>query len=108
MKPESQYAELSDAFLSRANVTQEGKGFGSSALKVNGRIFAMLSARSEFVVKLPRHRVDELIASGDGAPYDAGKGRPMKEWVVIPPGSGASWTSLAEEALSFVEALPRS
>jgi hypothetical protein len=29
-----------------------GKGFGSGALKVNGKIFAMMSSNGEFVVKL--------------------------------------------------------
>jgi len=96
------YDQLVETFLGRANVTQEGRGFGSSAPRIEGRIFAMLSSRSEFVVKLPRKRVDELIASGDGLPFDAGKGRPMKEWVVIRPTSSLDWTSLAEEALAFV------
>src|SRR5438093_1434493 len=42
------------------------KGFGSSALKINDKIFAMVSWKGQFVVKLPRGRVDELVASGDG------------------------------------------
>ena|SRR5579859_2742333 len=99
---QSRYAHLTDALLGRPHVSQEGKGFGSSALRVNGRIFAMLSSRSEFVVKLPRQRVSELIASGHGIPYDAGKGRPMKEWVVVRPDSACDWIVLAEEALAFV------
>ena len=99
---ERRYAEVVDGFLGRANVSQEGKGFGSTALKVNGHIFAMLTPRMEFVVKLPRGRVLALIASGDGLAYEAGKGRPMKEWVVIKPESPLSWTTLAEEALGFV------
>jgi hypothetical protein len=99
---DDRYARLVDHFLRRPRVTQEGKGFGSSALKVDGRIFAMLSARADFVVKLPRARVDELIGSGAGAPFDAGKGRPMKEWLVVPPGSPLDWVSIAEEALAFV------
>jgi hypothetical protein len=96
------YAQLVDLFLDRPNVTQDGKGFGSSALKVDGRIFAMLTPRSEFVVKLPRQRVDQLIQSGDGVAFDAGKGRPMKEWLVIPASSSVDWSSLTEEALAFV------
>ena len=100
--PEEKYAELSRAFLERDGVRQEGKGFGSSALKVNGRIFAMLSSRAEFVVKLPRERVDQLVDSGDAVHYDAGKGRPMKEWLARPPSSTLDWTALANEALAFV------
>ena len=100
--PESHYARLTEVFLQRPRVTQDGKGFGSSALKVDGRIFAMLTSRSEFVVKLPRQRVAELIELGDGLPYDAGKQRPRKEWVVVRHGSSLDWTSLADEALAFV------
>ena len=41
-----------------------GKGFGSGALKVNGRIFAMISSKGEFVTKLPASRVQELVRGG--------------------------------------------
>jgi hypothetical protein len=99
---EERYAALSRAFLERGAVRQEGKGFGSSALKVDGRIFAMLSSRGEFVLKLPRERVAQLIASGQAVHYDAGKGRPMKEWLALPPDSPLDWSELAEEALTFV------
>jgi hypothetical protein len=46
--------------------------------------------------------VAELIESGLGEPFDAGKGRPMKEWVGIPPSSDADHLLLAEEARRFV------
>jgi TfoX/Sxy family transcriptional regulator of competence genes len=78
-----------------------GGAFGASALKVRGKIFAMVSQGS-LVVKLPSQRVQELIAAGDGAPFDAGKGRPMKEWVQIDPARSRSWTQLAREARTFV------
>jgi hypothetical protein len=100
---EARYAELCDEFRRRPEVSQDGKGFGSSSLKVNGRIFAMLSSRGEFVVKLPRQRVDALVASGDGVNYDGGKGRPMKEWLALQAGSSLEWSTLAEEALVFVK-----
>lgn len=99
---EARYTELVATFLERPNVHQDGKGFGSSALKVNGRIFAMLSSRGELVVKLPRTRVDDLVASGEGARYDAGKGRPMKEWLAVAPTASVDWSALAGEALAFV------
>ena len=78
-----------------------GGAFGASALRVGGKIFAMLSQGS-LVVKLPAGRVQELIAGGDGEPFDAGKGRPMKEWVRIDPAQGKSWAQLAGEARAFV------
>lgn len=78
-----------------------GRGFGSDALKVNGSIFAMVS-NGHLVVKLPRERVAELIANGTGSPFDAGKGRPMKEWLTVTSDDDQIWLNLAEEALEFV------
>jgi hypothetical protein len=79
-----------------------GRGFGSGTLQVNGRIFAMVT-HGQFVVKLPSARVAELIAVGDCSPFDAGKGKPMKEWAVVGEHcSDAVWQGLAKEALSFV------
>ncbi len=75
--------------------------FGSDALKVDGKIFAMLS-RGELVLKLPRSRVDELIASGVGTRFDPGHGRVMKEWVTVDAGRAGTWRELADEARSFV------
>lgn len=76
--------------------------FGSAALKVNNKIFAML-VRSKLVVKLPRQRVDALIASGDGEAFDPRQdGRLMKEWLSLDPMSDQDWLSLAREAMEFV------
>ena len=33
------------------------------------------------VVKLPRSRVDELVAAGEGDRFDPGHGRIQKEWL---------------------------
>jgi len=82
--------------------TEAGK-FGTSALKVDGKIFAFLS-QEDLVVKLPRGRVDELIAFGTGKAYDARRGKVMKEWVAIAPQHSRRWSRLAEEARQFVSA----
>jgi hypothetical protein len=76
-------------------------GFGSDALQVDGRIFAMLR-RGSLILKLPKERVAEVIASGEGSAFDAGKGKPMKEWVSVGPSTEARWLALAKEALAFV------
>jgi hypothetical protein len=102
---ESRYADLVQRLAGRSGVTHisEGKGFGSSGqLKVHGRIFAML-VRGALVLKLPRARVDELVEAGAGTRFDAGKGKPMREWFVLSSTSTRRWLPLAEEALDFVQ-----
>lgn len=104
MTATQRYEEVVAHFARRPRVTRvtEGKGFGSSGqLKVDGKIFAML-VRDELVLKLPARRVDELIEAGHGTRFDAGKGKPMREWFVLSSGSRALWTRLAEEAVRFV------
>ena len=98
------FDRLAAAFADRAGVTVgEGRGFGSGTLRAGGRIFAMRNDAG-LALKLPAGRVAELLASGEGMPFDAGKGRPMREWVVIPVGAEKRWSALAEEALAFVGA----
>lgn len=105
MSAESRYEELARQLARQPGVTRvtEGKGFGSSGqLKADGRIFAML-VRGELVLKLPRARVDELVGAGHGTHFDAGKGRPMREWFVLTPSSSKRWLTLAQEAMDFVK-----
>lgn len=101
--PEARFAALIEALLGEPGVTppSEGNSFGSSALKVHERIFAML-VRGKLVLKLPKARVDALVASGDGERFDANRGRPMKEWLVLEPASQEAWLPLAREAMKFV------
>ena len=98
------FERLAAAFADRDGVTlggEGGRGFGATALQVDGHIFAMPNAAG-LALKLPASRVATLIAAGDGLPFDAGKGRPMREWVVITSALGDRWQPLAEEALAFV------
>ncbi|MDP9119797.1 MAG: hypothetical protein M3O15_00240 [Acidobacteriota bacterium] len=86
----------------RVSVGAGKKGFGSSALKVGEKIFAMISSQGVFVVKLPKERVDSLVTSGAGQRFDPGHGRIMKEWLALEPSSGEDWLALATEAMRFV------
>ena len=104
MTPSARYESLVKTILleSRSAKIGEGKGFGSTGqLKVDGRIFAML-VRGQLVLKLPADHVDALVDSGDGERFDAGKGRPMREWLALSPTSHKSWLALAREAMAFV------
>jgi hypothetical protein len=83
-------------------VSPARRRFGSNALKVNGKIFAMMS-QGTLVVKLPRARVDELVAAASGTRFDPGRGRLMKEWLAISAPTRA-WGALVREAHDFVAA----
>jgi hypothetical protein len=88
------------AGVSGVTVPEGGSGFGSNAIKINKSIFVML-VNDRLVVKLPAVRVAELISSGDGLPFDAGKGKPMKEWVALSVDDEAC-RELVAEAMVFV------
>src|SRR5262249_62031673 len=76
------------------------RAFGSNALKVNGKLFALFT-QDTLVVKLPRDRVADLIASKVGKPFDPGHGRLMKEWLTV-TSRRASWSELTRESYAFV------
>ena len=73
----------------------------SYGLKINGKIFAMFG-RGQFVTKLPKARVDELVSAGKGKRFDPGHGRLMKEWIVVWAGK-VDWIELAKDAYQFVK-----
>ena len=100
---EARFAALVEALMGRDGVTLGSgrRGFGSGALQVKGSIFATVS-HGRRVVKLPQERVAALLASGDGLAFDAGKGRPMQEWVALAERAEGQWLTLAQEARTFV------
>lgn len=75
-------------------------GSGGSGMKVDGSIFAMVDVFERFVVKLPADRVAGLIADLTGAAFDNGKGRVLKQWLVVQ--DPARERELVEEAWEFV------
>ena len=102
---EERYATLVARFAGEAGVTHDdgsSRSFGAGALKTGGKIFAML-ANGSLVLKLPKRRVDALVDADKGVRFDANKGAPMKEWVVLDGSqSDAEWLELAREAKAFV------
>ena len=96
------FESFCDEYAGRDGVTVPGgsSGFGSNAIKINKSIFAML-VNDRIVVKLPATRVSQLILAGNGVPFDAGKGKPMKEWVGLTADDDAC-RDLVAEAMAFV------
>lgn len=97
--PAERFEALAAGYRNDPRVS-EGTGFGSSAgLRVDAKIFAMLMG-DRLVLKLPAHRVQELLGEG-AAPFGTAGRAPMKEWVSVPAGMG-DWRQLAQEAYDFV------
>jgi uncharacterized protein YndB with AHSA1/START domain len=86
-------------------VTEPGvdlhRAFSSPALRIHGKIFAMLPGE-DLVVKLAAERCEAIVARGAGKPFESGR-RQMREWVAVAPAYAGDWAALAEEALAFVD-----
>ncbi len=96
------FADVTAAFAGdRAVSLVPGWGRGNGTLRVGEKIFALLLAQG-LVAKLPKARVDALVAAGEGERFDPRKdGRVMKEWVVV--ADEGAWPELAREARAYVE-----
>ena len=97
MSPDPKFQPVADGFAGVDGVTG-GELMASYGPRINGKIFAMYG-RNQFVVKLPKERVDELTTAGRCKRFDPGHGRIMKEWAAFETGE-ASWIDLAREAFS--------
>jgi len=77
-----------------------GRALSRRGLMVGGKLIGF-PARGQLVVKLPRQRVDELVAAG-ASRFDANKGRPMREWVCLDPPDEDACLGYLREACAFV------
>ena len=97
------FDEVAARLLAEDDAVEQTRMMGSDGLKTGGKFFAMVS-KGELVVKLPRERVDELVAAGAGHRFDPGHGRLMKEWVALRPADEPACAAYMTEARSFVGA----
>ncbi len=80
----------------------EGELMRSRCVRVGKEFLAMPEYRTgDLVVKLPRERVDELVAAGDGLAFAPAK-KVFREWVQVPARDEKLWKSLLTEGLAFV------
>ena len=84
----------------------EGTIMNGRCLRVGKEFLALVDYKgSGLVVKLPRSRVDELIALGVGQPF-APAGRTFREWLSVPTPNRRRWRALLREGIAFVESSP--
>ncbi|HEX6955144.1 MAG TPA: hypothetical protein VF156_09735 [Agromyces sp.] len=89
-----------DDVLGRPEVAMR-RMFGSEGLAVRGKLFAFASTAGDLVVKLPEQRIGEL-----GLDPMVMRGRPMREWAVVPYAEGEErWRAITDEAFAFVDSI---
>jgi hypothetical protein len=89
----------------RIGTSARRRGFGSGALTTRGQMAAFPCDR-RLAVKLPAARVDALVAANAGERLTVGRGRPMREWLLVAAHAEARWAALTHEALDHVSSAP--
>ncbi len=99
---QARYDELVDDLMARNGDVETAKMMGMPCLKRGGKLVAgFWGEGSAMVFKLPdpTQREAALTLAGSHL-FDPVGGRPMREWVVVPPDHAAEWPRLAEQALA--------
>jgi hypothetical protein len=101
MDPQARYDEIVDDLLHRHGDAERTQMMGMPSLKSNGKLLVGFW-QGAMVFKLPDKGVREQALAFEGAHlFDpGGRGRPFKEWVVLPPAHEADWPAWAERALT--------
>jgi hypothetical protein len=74
---------------------------GYPCVRLAGKFLASYDDKHHcLVVKLPRHRVADLVAASTGEPF-APAGTVFREWVAIPTIDRALWQQVLAEAVDF-------
>ena len=96
------FASIVQKLLKERGVTQ-AKMFGVPGLKIGRKMFAMWM-KGELILKLPKERVDTIVASKRGKRFYHlfDKSHLMKEWVSIGHKNKYNWVKLTQEAKDFV------
>lgn len=105
MTVEQVFEAVSTRLLEQDPALEQGRMMRAEGLKIGGKFFAFV-VDGALVVKLPAERVDELVASGEGRPFESGR-RVMKEWVSLQPADEATCAAHVAAARDFVATLAR-
>ncbi len=101
--PRSTYNAIAEE-LAATSATTIGQMFGMPCLKKNGKAYAGFF-QDAMVFKLGGPRHAEALALAGAHLFDpSGRGRPMKEWVVVPFEHASTWSELAQDAFRSIAA----
>jgi hypothetical protein len=95
------YDELADFLTFRHDDVELSRLMGMACVKARGKIVAGFT-RGAMVFKLPdpERRAEALALAGAHLFDPSGRGRPFREWVVVPAEHADRWEQLAEHALT--------
>jgi hypothetical protein len=94
--------QVAPEFLQKPGVDW-GAIFGSTGLRVRGKVFAVANHAGDLMVKISESRADELIADG-AVTRMVMRGREMREWVTMPIEAGPdNWRELLSEAYDYLD-----
>lgn len=102
--------ELVDAFdaaMAGFPVAERRKMFGYPAAFANGNMFAGVH-QSSFVLRLPEEERAEFLRIPGAGAFEPMPGRPMREYVVVPPdmlGRPAELSTWIERSLAYASSL---
>lgn len=84
-----------------------GRMFSAHGVKLRGKFFAFLIRDERLVVKLPEHRVRELVEAGAAVHFEPGEGKKMREWASLPYAdeNDPAWEPLVDEARHYVDSI---
>ena len=102
MDSSARFDEICDDLLHRNPGVVLTQMMGMPALKLHGKLVAgFVRSEDAMVFKLTNRDAHAKALALDGAHlFDpSGKGRPFKEWVVVPPVHDKRWEELASDAL---------
>ena len=97
------YEEICDDLLHRHAEVERTQMMGMPSLKRDGKLVAgFVASEDAMVFKLtdPAAHAKALALDGSHLFDPSGKGRPFKEWVVVPKAHEQRWAELAENALA--------
>jgi hypothetical protein len=100
---QARFEELCDDLLAQHADLERTKMMGMPSLKRNGKLVAgFLATDDAMVLKLTDPAAHaEALAIDDACLFDPGdRGRPFREWVVVPSAHAAHWPRLAAAALA--------
>jgi hypothetical protein len=101
--PRTRYDDLCDDLAARNPGVVLTQMMGMPAVKVDGKLVCgWVQSEAAMVFKLPDPDAHAAALGLDGAHlFDpGGRGRPFREWVVVPAAHADDWHRLAEQALS--------